>query len=254
GTTLTAIKDGIPSNTVEVNVSAAIITAIQVTPSPVNIAKGQTDQLIAIATFSDATSSDVSSSVTWAPVDTATATVSSTGLLSAVETGGTTLTAIKDGIPSNTVEVNVCNLAGTCIDIYDRGSGKLLTNSPSAAYLDSIGGSATNGTHTENGNSGPVGGAFYLFDWNNANALCTTYNTHSLGGRTNWRLATRDELKTELYDAFGPMFIARGWPTTYYYWSVTPDGSLYYDVDLVNGYVFSNQPSLTGYVSCVSNP
>ncbi|MFA0593709.1 Ig-like domain-containing protein, partial [Vibrio sp. 10N.222.51.A2] len=64
GTTLTAIKDGIPSNTVEVNVSAAIITAIQVTPSPVNIAKGQTDQLIAIATFSDATSSDVSSSVT----------------------------------------------------------------------------------------------------------------------------------------------------------------------------------------------
>ncbi|MFA0455975.1 Ig-like domain-containing protein, partial [Vibrio sp. 10N.222.51.F3] len=88
GTTLTAIKDGIPSNTVEVNVSAAIITAIQVTPSPVNIAKGQTDQLIAIATFSDATSSDVSSSVTWAPVDTATATVSSTGLLSAVETGG----------------------------------------------------------------------------------------------------------------------------------------------------------------------
>ena len=58
---LTAIKDGIPSNTVEVNVSAAIITAIQVTPSPVNIAKGQTDQLTAIATFSDATSSDISS-------------------------------------------------------------------------------------------------------------------------------------------------------------------------------------------------
>ncbi|MGC9535304.1 Ig-like domain-containing protein, partial [Vibrio atlanticus] len=87
-----ATKDGIPSNTVEVNVSAAVITAIQVTPSPVNIAKGQTAQLIAIATFSDATSSDVSSSVTWAPVDTATATVSSTGLLSAVETGGTTLT------------------------------------------------------------------------------------------------------------------------------------------------------------------
>ncbi|NOH78003.1 hypothetical protein F0247_23720, partial [Vibrio crassostreae] len=37
-TTLTATKDGITSNTVDVNVSAAIITAIQVTPSPVNIA------------------------------------------------------------------------------------------------------------------------------------------------------------------------------------------------------------------------
>ncbi|MFA0188160.1 Ig domain-containing protein, partial [Vibrio splendidus] len=86
-------------------------------PSPVNIAKGQTDQLTAIATFSDATSSDISSSVTWAPVDTATATVSSTGLLSAVETGGTTLTATKDGIPSNTVEVNVSAAVITAIQV-----------------------------------------------------------------------------------------------------------------------------------------
>ncbi|WP_138974728.1 hypothetical protein [Photobacterium damselae] len=37
-TTLTATKDGITSNTVDVNVSAAVITAIQVTPSPVNVA------------------------------------------------------------------------------------------------------------------------------------------------------------------------------------------------------------------------
>ncbi|MEG7564219.1 hypothetical protein H2656_00005, partial [Vibrio cholerae] len=41
-TTLTATKDGVTSNTVDVNVSAAVITSIQVTPSPVNVAKGQT--------------------------------------------------------------------------------------------------------------------------------------------------------------------------------------------------------------------
>ncbi|MDE1291271.1 Ig-like domain-containing protein, partial [Vibrio aestuarianus] len=82
-TTLTATKDGVTSNTVNVNVSAAVITSIQVTPSPVNVAKGQTQQLTATAIFSDGTSSDISSSVTWAPVDTATATVSSTGLLTA---------------------------------------------------------------------------------------------------------------------------------------------------------------------------
>ncbi|CAH8204630.1 hypothetical protein VAE122_2950001 [Vibrio aestuarianus] len=75
-TTLTATKDGVTSNTVNVNVSAAVITSILVTPSPVNIAKGQTQQLTATAIFSDGTSSDISSSVTWAPVDTATATVS----------------------------------------------------------------------------------------------------------------------------------------------------------------------------------
>ncbi|MBD1574854.1 hypothetical protein HC725_16640, partial [Vibrio sp. S17_S38] len=72
-------------------------------------------------------------------------TVSSAGLLSAVEVGNTTLTATKDGVTSNTVNVNVCSsLASTCIDIFDTGSGKLFTNSPSVAYLDSIGGSATN--------------------------------------------------------------------------------------------------------------
>ncbi|MFA0212809.1 hypothetical protein AB4431_16905, partial [Vibrio artabrorum] len=36
-TALTATKDGVISNTVDVNVSAAVITSIQVTPSPVNV-------------------------------------------------------------------------------------------------------------------------------------------------------------------------------------------------------------------------
>ncbi|WP_274006361.1 Ig-like domain-containing protein, partial [Vibrio parahaemolyticus] len=74
-------------------------------------------------------------SVTWTPLDTATATVSPAGLLSAVEVGNTTLTATKDGVASNTVDVNVCStLAGPCIELFDTGSGKLFTNSPSKAY------------------------------------------------------------------------------------------------------------------------
>ncbi|WP_241824970.1 Ig-like domain-containing protein, partial [Salinivibrio sp. IB872] len=116
-TTLTATKDGVTSNTVNVNVSSAVITAIQVTPSPVNVAKGQTEQLTATATFSDGTSSDVSDSVTWGDFDTATATVSSAGLLSAVEVGNTTLTATKDGVTSNTVNVNVSSAVITAIQV-----------------------------------------------------------------------------------------------------------------------------------------
>ncbi|HAS3601248.1 TPA: DUF1566 domain-containing protein, partial [Vibrio cholerae] len=225
-----------------------------VTPSPVNVAKGQTQQLTATATFSDATSSDVSTSVTWTPIDTATATVSSAGLLSAVKVGNTTLTATKDSVTSNTVDVNVCaDFAGTCIDIFDTGTGKLFTNSPSVAYLDSIGGSATDDIYTENGTYGPSGN-FYRFNWTNANALCTTYNTLSLGGRTNWRLATRDELKVELYDAFGNMFTARGWPTTIIYWSASLDGSFYYSVNLYEVFVYGANPSNALYASCVSNP
>ncbi|EOI6422946.1 DUF1566 domain-containing protein, partial [Vibrio cholerae] len=144
-------------------------------------------------------------------------------------------------------------LAGVCIDIFDTGTGKLFTSSPSKAYLDSIGGSVTDGIHNESGTFGPSGD-FYLFNWTNANALCTTYNTLSLGGRTNWRLATRDELKVELYDASGNMFTARGWPTVVIYWSATPDGSNYSRVSLYYGNVLSGSPSGKYYASCVSNP
>ncbi|MCW8349424.1 hypothetical protein MD535_26015, partial [Vibrio sp. ZSDZ65] len=58
-------------------------------------------------TYSDSTSSDVTTSVTWTPEDTATATVTSGGLLSGVDVSNTTLTARKDGVTSNTVTVNV---------------------------------------------------------------------------------------------------------------------------------------------------
>ncbi|HDM8245802.1 TPA: DUF1566 domain-containing protein, partial [Vibrio campbellii] len=145
------------------------------------------------------------------------------------------------------------DLSGACIDIFDTGTGKLFTNSPSEAYLDSIGGSATDGIFNENGTYGPSGN-FYIFNWTNANALCTTYNTLSLGGRTNWRLATRYELKGELYDIFGNMFTARGWPANINYWSATPDGSDYYFVSLNDGLVYSDDPGVTFYASCVSNP
>ncbi|MBF4390666.1 Ig-like domain-containing protein, partial [Vibrio anguillarum] len=223
-TTLTATKAGVTSNEVTVNVSSAEITEITVTPSQVNIAKGQTQQLTAIATYSDTTSSDISSSVTWTPADTNTATVTLDGLLTGVEVGSTTVTAIKDGIASNQVNVNVCaDLAGVCIDIFDIGSGTLFTNSPSVAYLNSIGGSTiANDVTTETGIDGPIGD-FYRFKWDNANALCEIYNAQNLGGRTNWRLAESDELLNELYVGFGNMFNARSWPTDYWYWSKTTD-------------------------------
>ncbi|TQQ36455.1 Ig-like domain-containing protein, partial [Vibrio cholerae] len=116
-TTVTAMKDGITSNTVTVNVSAAVITAIQVTPSPVNIVKGQTEPLVATATYSDGTSAQVSNSVAWTSVDTNTATVAPSGLLSGVEVGTTTVTAMKDGITSNTVTVNVSAAVITAIQV-----------------------------------------------------------------------------------------------------------------------------------------
>ncbi|CDU05292.1 Ig domain protein group 2 domain protein (fragment) [Vibrio coralliirubri] len=260
-TTVTATKDGITSNTVNVNVSAAVITAIQVTPLYVNVTKGHTEQLTATATFSDATSSDVSNSVTWGDFDTATATVSPTGLFSAVEAGNTILTATKDGITSDTVDVNVCgDPGGACIDIFDTGSGKLFTSTPSVAYLDSIGGSPTDNIYSSDGQYGPAGD-FYKFKLDSANTLCDTYNTHSLEGRTNWGLASYDELSRELYGVYGNMFLARGWLVSSPFWSSTTDDGrpkgpeYYYGLRLSNGDEFkSDNKTFTLTASCVSNP
>ncbi|MCC4225267.1 Ig-like domain-containing protein [Vibrio campbellii] len=247
-TTVMATKDDVTSNTVTVTVTDAVIDSIQVTPSPVNIAKGQTRQLTARAMYSDGTDSDVSDSVTWASADTDTATVDAAGLLTGAKVGNTTVMATKDDVPSDPVDVNVCaDLEGACIDIFDTGTGKLFTSSPSVAYLNSIGGSATNGSSD----------SFYVFDWTNAKALCTTYNTNNLGGRTNWSLATKNELNDELYDVFGNMFTARGWPTSDldYYWSATSAGStFYYVVNLSNGGDVVDTPLATRFASCVSIP
>ncbi|HIF9399538.1 TPA: Ig-like domain-containing protein, partial [Photobacterium damselae] len=216
------------------------------------IIKGQTRQLTATATFSNKTSSDITRSVSWKSFNTAIATVSSTGLLSGVEVGNTTLTAMKDDVTSNTVDVNVhlctdSDLADACIDIFDAGAGKLFTNSPSEAYLQSIGGSSSDG-HTEDGTLGPAGD-FSTFDMMGAGqALCNRYNTVNLDGRTNWRVATKDEL----IGLPRHMFSARGWPTSIGYWSTSPGGIMLDSVSLDDGFVATLPVSAHLYVSCVS--
>ncbi|WP_413796303.1 Ig-like domain-containing protein, partial [Aeromonas dhakensis] len=80
----TASKDGITSNTVAVHVTDATITAIQVTPANVTVAKGQEQQLTAMAFYSDSTAVDVSHDVAWLPADSSSATVTPEGVLTGV--------------------------------------------------------------------------------------------------------------------------------------------------------------------------
>ncbi|MGR5338268.1 Ig-like domain-containing protein, partial [Vibrio gigantis] len=90
---------------------------ITVTPAQVSVANGQTQQLLATATYSDGTSSDVSNSVTWTSDEPQTATVTPTGLLSGNAVANTTVEAVKDGVISNTVDVEVTNAVITAITV-----------------------------------------------------------------------------------------------------------------------------------------
>lgn len=118
-TSVTANKDGITSNSVSVEVSSAVITAIHVTPTVVSVAKNQTQQLTAIATYSNGAAVDVTDSVTWVrpPIDSNVINLTPTGLLTGVAAGTIRVTASKDGITSNTVAVEVNSAFITTIQI-----------------------------------------------------------------------------------------------------------------------------------------
>jgi hypothetical protein len=80
-------------------VNAAAVASVALSAAPASpLAKGLTAQLVATATFTDATTGDVSDRATWTTTDMTTATVSSAGLVTAVASSGTaTITAALDG-------------------------------------------------------------------------------------------------------------------------------------------------------------
>ncbi|MCQ4111573.1 Ig-like domain-containing protein, partial [Aeromonas sp. JL9] len=123
---LTARFGGMTSNAVVVTVTAAIISDIRVIPVSVTMGVGQTLQLSAMAIFSDGSEIDVSGSVIWYSDDDNVAAVGSGGLLTALASGATYVSASKDAITSNIVLVDAFESfldlkAGTTYYSVDQG-------------------------------------------------------------------------------------------------------------------------------------
>ncbi|WP_274884736.1 Ig-like domain-containing protein [Vibrio harveyi] len=124
-----ASKDGVTSNVLNLEVTDAIITSIQLTPSTITLAKGQTQPLTAIAIFSDDTSFPVTDSVTWKSEDTNIATVTNKGVLNAVNSGIVEIFASKDGVTSNVANLEVTDLLSNhfSIDVYNTNNDTLFS-------------------------------------------------------------------------------------------------------------------------------
>jgi uncharacterized lipoprotein NlpE involved in copper resistance len=109
--TITATIDSIPSSSATLTVTQAVLESIEVTPSNQNIALGQTQQFIATGTFSDGTTLDLTSSVTWDSSDTGIATINNTtgtrGLATSHSEGTATITATVSGITSKPASLTV---------------------------------------------------------------------------------------------------------------------------------------------------
>jgi uncharacterized protein YjdB len=116
GTTTIAASSAGVSGTTVLTVSPAVITSIEVTPAPLSLAKGTTQQLAAIATYSDDTTKDISASAAWSSSDSSIATVSATGDVTANKVGSATLTAASGGVVgTENVQVNPAVLVSIAV-------------------------------------------------------------------------------------------------------------------------------------------
>ncbi|WP_310597746.1 beta strand repeat-containing protein [Aeromonas aquatica] len=118
--TVSATLQGITGQTSVSAVNLAI-SQIQITPATVQLAIGTKTKLTAIATFADKTVQDVSSQVAWLSSNSAVATVDSTGLITGVAAGSTTLSANLLGVTAST-SVTVNNTSVSALQVIPAAS------------------------------------------------------------------------------------------------------------------------------------
>ena len=113
GTTdITAILDGITSQKFTITVTE--LSSVVVTPAaPVTLAIGASQQYQVSGINWDGSTADISSQVTWTSDTPTAATISSTGLATAVGVGTTNITATVSGITSRAITLNVTATATT---------------------------------------------------------------------------------------------------------------------------------------------
>ena len=100
--TIQAVSGSI-TGTTKLTVTSATLSSIAVTPASPSIAKGLTDQLMATGTFSDGTTQNITSSVTWVSLTTGVATISVGGLAKGVGIGSSTIQATSDSLTGSTI-------------------------------------------------------------------------------------------------------------------------------------------------------
>ena len=92
GTATITAASGSISGTTTVNITAANLSSIAVTPATVTVAQGQTQQFTATVQLANGQTVDITKSVTWRSSNTSVATITSAGLATA-QSGGTGQTA-----------------------------------------------------------------------------------------------------------------------------------------------------------------
>ncbi len=115
-TQITAALSG-QSAMATLTVNPATLVSLAITPQTASIANGTKQQYDAIGTFSDGSTQDLSTSVTWASSNTALVTVNAAGLASTMGTGSVSITAASGAISSNSAALTVTAATVTSIQL-----------------------------------------------------------------------------------------------------------------------------------------
>lgn len=113
--TISASLSGVSASTT-FTVTAPVLVDIEITPPAPNLANGRTLQLVATGVFSDNSTQNVTTQVTWSSSTGTVASIGSTGIVSAAGVGTTTITA-AGGLVTGTLVVTVTAAALTSIQV-----------------------------------------------------------------------------------------------------------------------------------------
>ena len=109
---ITAASGGVTSSPYSLTVNAPTLTSIAVTAAASSVVVGGTDQLTATGTYSDKSTQNITSSVTWASATKSVATIATSGLASAVAPGSTNVTASSGTVTSPPLTLTVNSQGG----------------------------------------------------------------------------------------------------------------------------------------------
>lgn len=196
------------------------LTSITVTPPTSTIATGASQQFTATGTYSDNSTKDITSSVSWTSSDGTRATVSATGLATAASNaaGSTTITATS-GVSGSAVLKVIANLPKTgqttsygtiALDdgalqrgvawpnprFTDDGDGTVTDNLTGLMWLKNA--NCINTSYASFDNDGTAGDG--LVTWQHALDFVAGINAGTYpncgSGHANWRLPNRKELRS----------------------------------------------------------
>jgi uncharacterized protein YjdB len=144
------------------------LSSISVAPSNPSVAVNATEQFTATGNYSDGSTANLSSSVTWASSNQSVATVSATGVATGVAAGSTAITATMSGVTgSTTLTVTASAVTLTSIAV-----------SPATASISA--GATQQFTATATYSNGSTGNVTTSATWTSSNTTAATVNSAGL--------------------------------------------------------------------------